>query len=38
MPNKLMIDGMQQGPCPLYNNVKETTDTPELFVERSARA
>lgn len=38
MPSKLMIDGMQQGPRPLYYHVKETTDTPELFMGRSARA
>lgn len=37
MPNKVMTDGMQEGPCPLYSNVKETTGTPKLSMRSSAR-
>lgn len=37
MPNKVMIDGMQEDPCPLYNNVKEMTGTPKLSMRSSAR-
>lgn len=30
-----MTDGMQGGPCPLCNNVKEATDTPSSSWEVS---
>lgn len=32
-----MIDGMQEGPCPLYQNVKQATNTPKFSKGTSTR-